>query len=119
MHQKRMENLLRVARAIPPKELDMRAITSRHNCRTLHCLAGWAGVDPWMRRQGLRIDRDGDLLLHRRDGTVAGDLLSILQEFFDLPYSTVVWLFGFSSANIHATKRTVVKNVRLVLAGKA
>lgn len=52
----RVENLLRVLRALTPherkKHFDMGTWGAKTQCGTVACAAGWAGMDPWFKRRG-------------------------------------------------------------------
>lgn len=58
----RWEQLIRVLRELPAhekkKHFNMGVWITKTKCGTVACAAGWAGLDPWFRRRGLKVQLD-------------------------------------------------------------
>lgn len=83
----RYEQLIRVMQALSPharkKHFDMRNWGQRTDCGTTMCAAGFAGSDPWFRKQGFKFykDRDEGVMTVKYQDEVGWDAIS---DFFGM-----------------------------------
>lgn len=114
-----LKQLLRVAKAAPAHLLHMRAFTETADCGTAFCLAGWASIDPWFRKN----TKINDLLPANNEFpqffVVDRERLA---EIFDITGKQAEDLFALdivTSAEPHAiSKAEVVRQVKALIDGE-
>lgn len=116
MNRQHLLELLRVAEAIPEDHIHMGAFRTKLDCGTVYCLAGYAALDPYFQRHGLKIkfrQRIGD--------TYTGpENFDRLIEFFGLERDDAYNLFaGYMNKNDNPIrKETVIENIDRLLRGE-
>lgn len=118
----RLLHLRRVVEAAPEKKFRMARFSTLMECGTAYCAAGWAGIDPWFKKRGLRLVNTrwgGPEIFYKRRPAENENALSNLETFFGLSRDQACNLFGGKLRGYESVpKQEVLANIDRLLHGQ-